>query len=1087
MSNHVRRFVHTCAVALALVGVSAVSAGAQGVTTSSIVGLVTDSQGLAVPGVTVTALHVPSGTTHTAVTQSDGRFSIPNVRVGGPYTVTATLSGFQPAERTGLTTALGVAADVDLTLGSVATSETITVSATADPVFSSGRTGAATAVSRRALETMPTHDGRLSSFVRLTPQSSGGLSFGQDSRLNNITVDGSYFNNSFGLGSAPGDRTGVAPISIDAIEQVQINIAPYDVRQGNFIGAGVNSVTRSGTNKYTVTGQYKFRNDSLVGTKSNDIEFNPGTFEYKNYGLSSGGPIVRNRAFYFFNVEDEAETSPGTTWRANSGGEPVTGQTTRVLASDLNALSSYLSSNFDYETGDYQGYDHQTPALRLLFKTDLNLTGNHRVSLRYTHLDSDTDVLLSDSSSLGFGSRRTRSTALNFRNSNYKILENIRSFIGQVNSVIGANTSNVLIAGYTSQDESRDSLGTFFPMVDILSGGSVYTTFGFEPFTPNNELRYKTYQVQNNLTTIRGAHTLTAGLSLERYESENVFFPGSQSVYSYSSLADWYTDTQDYLANPNRATSPVTLRRFQLRWMNIPGLDKPLQPLEVWYSSAYLQDEWRVRPNVTLTLGARMDVASFGDTAFANANADALTFRDVSGSPIQYSTGKLPDATPLWSPRAGFNWDVNGSRKWQVRGGTGIFTGKPAYVWISNQIGNTGVLTGFEQLENTVNRPFHPNPDHYKPTQVTGAPATSYELALTDANFKFPQVWRSNIAADYRLFENWTVTGEFLYSRDVNAVSYHNANLTAANGTFAGADGRPRWIGSNRVHANVANAIVLGNNADGSSWNAAASIERAYRNGLFVKGAYSYGISKNTVNPGSIASGSFNSNAQSGDPNNPGLGFGSGTLGHRVFGTATYNRDWFRFGGTTVSLFWEGVTRGNSSYTFQGDMNGDGLTNDLLYIHRDQSEMNFQAFTANGVTYTAEQQAQAWNAYIEQDSYLSKHRGEYAERGGVFLPMVFRMDLGVQQDLFANIGSRRHTLKFRFDILNVNNLISSDSGIGQSLISSQPLTNPSVDAQGRSTYRLRVVNNQLMATSLQKSPGTGDLWRMQFTLRYSFD
>ncbi len=1076
---------------LALMGVLAVglatNASAQGVTTSSIAGLVKDPQGLAVPGVTVTATHEPSGTVYSAVTQTDGRYLIPNARVGGPYTVVAELSGFQPAARGGLMLALGVTADVDLSLGMAAASETVTVTATADPVFSSTRTGAATAVTRMNLETMPTHDGRLSSFVRLTPQSSGGLSFGQDNRLNNITVDGSYFNNSFGLGGAPGDRTGVAPISVDAIEQVQVNIAPYDVRQGNFIGAGVNTVTRSGTNRYTVEGQYKFRSDALVGDKSGGVEFDPGTFEYKNYGISSGGPIVRNRAFYFLNFEDEAETTPGTTWRANNGGEPVTGQVTRVLASDLDALSSYLASNFNYQTGGYQGYDHKIPALRLLFKTDLNLADRHRVSLRYTHLDSETDVLASNSSSLGLGSRRSSSQSLNFQNTNYSILENIRSFIGQLNSVIGSSTSNVLIAGYTSQDESRGALETLFPLVEIREGSANYTTFGSEPFTPNNELRYKTFQLQNNLTHIRGRHTLTAGVSLERYESENVFFPGSQSVYVYNSLDDWYTDANDYLANPNRTTSPVSLRRFQVRWANIPGLDKPLQPLEVWYSSVYAQDEFRLNPNLTLTFGARMDIASFGDTGFANRDADALSFRNVDGSPIQYSTAKLPDATPLWSPRVGFNWNVRGEGMTQVRGGTGLFTGKPAYVWISNQIGNTGVLTGFEQIDNTTMRPFHPDPDHYKPTSVTGDPASSYELALTDPDFKFPQVWRSNIAVDQRLFSDWTVTGEFLYSKDVNGVSYHNANLVAANSAFVGADNRPRWVGSNRIHSNVSSAIVLGNNNEGSSWTASGSIERAFRGGFWFKGAYAYGETKNTVNPGSIASGSYFNNASAGDPNNPGLGLAGSTLGHRVFGAATYTKDWLPFGGTTISVFWEGVTRGYDSYRFAGDMNGDGANADLIYIHRDTSEMNFQQFSSGGVTYTADQQAQAWDAYIAQDPYLSQHRGEYATRNGVRLPMVFRMDLGIQQDFFANLGGRRHTLKFRFDILNLNNLISSSSGIGQSLVSNQPLTNPGVDSQGRSTYRLRVVNGQLMDTTFRDSPGVGDLWRMQFTLKYLFN
>ena len=1072
---------------LVLVALASVAgpAGAQGVTTSGISGIVTDAQGLVLPGVTVVAVHNPSGTKYSSVSQTDGRFSIQGMRVGGPYTVSSELSGFQSQTRTDIDLPLGVTIDVPFKLGVVAMSEEVTVVATSDHVFSSARTGAATTVPRTALESLPTLEGRLSSFVRLTPQSTGGMSFaGQDNRLNNITVDGSSFNNSFGLGGAPGDRTGVAPISVQAIEQVQVNIAPYDIRQGNFVGAGVNTVTRSGTNRFRGSAYFQYRDQDFVGTKAGGETFVPGKFEYKNYGGWGGGPLKENSAFYFVNLEDDATTEPGTNFRANKGGEPVGGQTTRVQASDLDALSAFLDSRFSYQTGVYQGYEHQTPARRFLAKSDINLSRNNKLSLRYNHLDSSTDVLLSTSSSLGFGSRRGNTNGLNFRNSNYKILENIRSFIGELNTVLGSSSSNTLIAGYTSQDESRDSLGTFFPMADILDGSSVYTTFGFEPFTPNNELRYSTFQFQDHFTMYRRQHRLTFGGGAERYESENVFFPGSQSIYVYNSLADFYTDANDQLANPNRTTSPVTLRRFQVRWMNIPGLEKPVQPLEVWSISAYVQDEWRPTDRLTLTLGVRADVPVFGDTAFENPNADALVFRDGDGNPKQYSTGKLPDTRALWSPRIGFNWAPGGDQQTQLRGGTGVFTGRPAYVWISNQIGNTGVLTGFEQLENTRARPFHPDPHHYKPANVTGAPATSYELALTDEHFRFPQVWRTNLAVDQRMRWGLVGTVEALVTRDVNGISYINANLAAPDARFVGADNRPRWTANApRIHAHVANAVVLQNQNAGSAWNISGTLERAYSRGLWVKGAYSYGRARNEINPGSIAIGSWVNNPHSGDPNNPGMSYTS--IGHRMFIAATYSKQWSRFGATTFSTFFEGSTGGGASYRFAGEMNNDGGTsNDMIYIHRDVSEMNFLTFTASGRTFTAAEQAQAWDAYIAQDPYLSKHRGEYAERGAATGPMSFSMDVSIAQDFIAG---RHNRFQLRFDILNFNNLLNSSWGIGQSLVSSQPLTNPAVDSAGRSTYRLRVVNNELMSQSYERNPGSGDVWRMQVSLRYMFN
>jgi outer membrane receptor protein involved in Fe transport len=1080
-----RRFALLAVCALAF---PVASAQAQGVTSGSMTGVVNDPQNQPVPGATVVAVHDPSGSRYEAVSRADGRFTILGMRVGGPYTVTASLSGFQPQPQRGVIVNLGTATDLVLALSNLTVTEEITVTAQSSDVFSSARTGAATTVARTALATLPTISDRLNDFTRLTPQYTGGTFggafVGADNRLNNITVDGSYFNNSFGLAGQPGDRTGVAPIAMEAVEEIQVNVAPYDVRQGNFVGAGVNSVTRSGGNSFRGSAYYWFRDDSLVGTEAKGLTVNPGTFEFDKLGAWLSGPIINDKLSFFISLEDENDVRPGTTFRANAGGETVQGSTTRVLASDLDALSSFLNSNFQYDTGPYADYSDETPAPRFLVKLNYNLNDRNKISVRYNQLDSMTDVLASTSSSLGFGGRNGNTNALNFQNSNYQILEDIRSVIGEWNSVIGPDKANTLIAGYTYQDESRASRGEFFPMVDILEQGVTYTTFGFEPFTPNNELRYKTFQLQDNFTWSRSNHTFTFGASVERYESENVFFPGSQSVYSYNSLADFYTDANDYLANPNRTTSPVTLRRFQVRWMNIPGLDKPVQPLEVWYTGLYAQDEWQASPRFKLTYGLRFDVPVFGDTGFTNANADQLTFRDETGADVRYETGKLPDANILWSPRAGFNWDMDGSRNTQLRGGSGVFTGRPAYVWISNQVGNTGVLTGFASLDNTRIRPFNPNPSAYKPTDVTGAPASAYELALTNADFKFPQVWRSNLAVDRRLPWGMIGTLEGIYSRDVNGIYYIDANLPAAQSAFVGADTRPRWT-NRRIHANVDNATVLKNQNEGSAWNFAASLKKSYRAGMLMA-AYAYSHSQNTVDPGSIARGSWTGNAMSGDPNNPGVS--TSAKGHRAYLAGSHRFDYLNFGSTTFSFFLEGYNNGTSSYIYSGDLNGDGATaNDLIYVPRDQSEMNFQAFTAGGRTYSAADQAAAWDAYINQDSYLSTRRGQYAERNGVLLPMVWRLDFAITQDLFKDTGGKRHGLQIRADFLNFSNLLNSDWGVGQRLISNSPLTNPGVDSQGRATYRLRVINNQLMNTSLQTTTFLTDVYRIQFSLKYSFN
>lgn len=1092
--------------ALAILLLTTIPSFAQ-TTTGSITGTAADESGGVLPGATVTVVHDPSGTRYETVTRADGRFSFPAVRVGGPYTVTVALSGFQSSVSKNVEVSLGVSSDIVAKLKTAALSEEVTVTAEADPVFSSARTGAATAVSREKLAALPTLNDRIDSFVRLSPQASGrDLSFGgSDNRLNNITVDGSFFNNSFGLGAAPGDRTGVSPISVAAIEEMQVSVAPYDVRQGHFIGASVNAVTRSGTNDYRGSAYYWFRDQDQVGKKAGANTFNPGTFTFHKFGAWVSGPIIKNKAFFFGSFEDDTQTQPGTTFRANKGGEAVGGSVTRVLASDLDALKSFLSTNFKYDTGPYQDYDHLTPSRRYLGKIDYNLNDRNHVSLRYSQLDSNTDVLASNSASLGFGNRRSSTLGLNFQNTNYQIGENRRSVIGEWNSTFGTNAANTLIVGYDKSDESRQSRGSLFPMVDILEAGSVYTTFGFEAFTPNNELRYKTFQAQNNFTLFRGKHTLTFGGSLERYESENVFYPGSQGIYTYNSLADFYTDARDYIANPNRTTSPITLRRFQVRYLNIPGLDKPTQPLEVWYNSLYAQDDFQATDRLKFTAGIRVDRPSFGDTGYKNALADALTFRDETGSPVQYSTKKLPDPVLQFSPRLGFNWDVTGDRTTQARGGTGLFAGPPLYVWISNQIGNTGVLTGFDDLSNTTARPFNPNPNAYKPTNVTGAPAASYELALTDKNFRFPRVWRTNLAVDRKLPWNLVGTGEFIYEKSVDGISYINANLAPANSAFTGADTRPRWTTTacniaqptsatnciNRIYPQVANATVLKNQDRGKIWHASGALEKNFKGG-FLKAAYSYGVAKNTVDAGSIAFGSWSANQISGDPNNPALGYGTNSPGKRFFLAGSFSREYLKIGATSVSLFWQ-MTQGNGTYTVSGDLNNDGTAgNDLIYVPRNQSEMNFVAFTAAGRTFTPAEQAAAWDAYISQDKYLSSRRGQYAERNGVFLPMIKRADMSITQELFRGQGGRRHALQFRADIQNIGNLINKNWGVGRRFVSAQPLILATaaqggpLTATGAPQYTMRAINGQLVSTSFEPSVLIGDVYQIQFSLKYTF-
>ena len=1079
------------------------------VTTGSLSGNVQNEAQASVSGASVIAIHLPSGTTYETTSRADGRFVIINMRVGGPYVVTVAFTGtgaaaFAPQTQENIEINLGVATDMRFDVKNISVSETVTVTAQSDTVFSSGRTGAATSVNRETLASMPTVRGLISDFTRLTPQTSGANSFGgADSRMNNMTVNGAAFNNSFGLGGQPGERTGVAPISLEAIEQVQVSIAPYDVRQGNFVGASVDTITRSGTNSLRASVYHRFRNEEFVGTEAAGLVFNPGTFNTTNTGLWAGAPVIKNRLFLFGNYENEADARPLSTFRANSGGEAVGGNVTRVLASDMTNLSAFLKSSFGYDTGSFDAPTDNTPQKRGLIRTDLNINNNNKFSFNYLQLNSSSDNLLSGSTSAGIGRRQVATDALNYANSNYSILENRKTSTGELNTVLGSTMANSLRVNYSSSDESRADIGKLFPFVDILQGGTAYISFGSEPFTPNNELRYNSFEIKNDFTKFSTKHELTFGGRVERYNSDNVFFNCcKQGAWVYNTLDEFYADAREALANPNRATSSVSARNYQLRYMNIPGLDKPSQPLHSLYGGAYAQDVWRPRSNLSITAGLRFDVPVFENTAYNNANANALNFRDETGGAVQYNSGQMPGANILWSPRFGFNYDLAGDQKTQIRGGTGVFTGQPLYVWISNQLGNTGVLQGSFTTPNTTAFPFTSNIDKYKPTNVTGAPATSYELNVTDNDYQFPQVWRTNLAVDRRLPGGITGTAEFMYNRDVNGIYYINANLPQAQSAFVGADNRPRWVGTacgvgtvggcvnriNNVAGNqVTSAIVLKNQDIGRNWNIAFSASKPMWHGLSLRTAYSYGEAKNTIDPGSTAFASWSTNGTPGDANNPGLGYSSASPGHRFFLSASYTKRYFGFGATSISGFWETRTIGNTSYIFAADANGDGANGDLIYIPKDKSEMNFQAFTAGGITFSAEQQADAFNSYITQDSYLSKNRGSYAQRGAVFLPLLHRMDASLTQDVFKDIKGKRNAGQFRIDVQNFGNLLNSDWGVGTRIIRNNILTTPAADANGRLGYRMQVVNNALVTKSYERTSGIGDVFQFMLSFRYSFN
>lgn len=1078
------------------------------VTTSTISGKVTDARGEALIGATVVATHVPSGTRYGTATNASGRYTLPAVRVGGPFSVTVSYTGFEAQTRENVLTNLGVASNVNFKLAESGISiDEVTISANRADLFSSERKGTAITFDNSAIASVPVIGSRsISEVTKFSPFGNGSSFGGQDSRLNNFTIDGSVFNNGFGLGddSKAGGRTGSTPISLDAIEEVQINIAPYDVRQSGFVGSALNAVTRSGSNEFSGSAYTFFRNNSETfnGNKVNGKDVTIGKFNENVYGARIGGPLIKDKLFFFANYEMVNRTEPAQTWFAQGSPNASDGdQVSRVLYQDMVDLSDFMSDKFGYETGPFEGYDATTDSKKFLVRLDYNLNDRNKLTIRYTHHDSEAYNLISNSNSLGFGTRRTNADAMTFQNAGYFIQDNTRSIVGEWNSMINNNLHNTFLIGYDKQIENRRYAGNLFPTIDILENNRTYISMGFDPFTPDNNLDYGTFHITNNLTYYSGRHTITGGVNYENYKSNNLFFPGSNGVYVFNSLADFYTAANAYVDDPDRTTSPVTLNRFQFRYSALEGAAKPFQELKTHRVDVYGQDNIEISNNFSLLVGLRIASIFFENTALENPVITNQEYIDLDGSRgYKINTGSMPNTQLLWEPRFGFNWDVSGNKTTQIRGGSGIFTGRPPFVWVSNQVGNNGILTGFIDDRNSTNFPFRPDVSGFIPATPT-LPST-FDIAVTDPDYKFPQVWKSNLAIDQKLPLGFVGTVEVLYNKNVNAVQYFDANLEPADRVFAGPDGRPRFPGSGsasvnndiRINNNVARAAVLSTTNEGYYFGASVKLEYPAKRGLYGMAAYTYSQAKDLMGAGSIASGSWQSAFSVNGNNRLDLAFANNDIPHRISGLLGYRFEYGKNVGaaTGISLGYIGDQSGRVSFAYAGDMNGDNVfNNDLIFVPNNASDLTFEQFQSGGKTFTVENQVAAFNTFIEQDEYLSTRRGQYAERNGRVFPWLHRFDLSVTQDFYLKIGGKRHAIQFRADILNVGNLFDNSWGVGNTLVTNRPVTFRSVNAEGVPVYRFatQVIDGetQMLRNTFIPSTSPANVWTAQFGIRYTFN
>jgi hypothetical protein len=1069
------------------------------VTTSAISGVVRDPKNQVLPGTTVSATHVPTGTVYKAATNKIGAYVFPAVRVGGPYTIIASYVGFKTDEVKDVATSLGVTSNVDFYLtDNTTTLNEVVIVGNKDNVFSKERTGASQQFSRRELQSIPTTGARtIESITKYNPFSNGSSFGAQDSRLNNFTIDGSQFNNNFGLGSSAsaGGRTGASAISLDAIDQLQVNVAPFDIRQSGFTGAGINAVTRSGTNELEGSVYQTQRDNSsrYVGDNARGTKVTASKFDEKVQGFRLGAPIIKNKLFIFGNYEQIERTEPGTTW--TSTGSPLSSsQVSRPTFQQLTDLSSFMKDKFQYETGPFEGYSNANTSKKYLVRLDWNINDKNKLTARYVNHNSSAEINISNSQSAGFGNRTGNINAMSFQNSGYTIQDNTRSSVLELNSKLSNTLHNNLIVSYDAQIENRGYLSQMFPTIDILQGSTTLTSVGFDPFTPGNKLDYNTFNITNNLTKYLNKHTLVGGFNFQRYISNNNFYPASNGVYIFNSLNDFYTAANQSLANDGKP-STLAPARFQFRYSALPGAAEPMQTLKSNRLDLYLQDEFTATENLKLTFGIRANVIDFQNTALENPAITAMTF--ANGEKL--NTGVMPKTQVLFEPRVGFNYDLNGESKTQFRGGTGVFTGRPPYVFLSNQIGNNGVLTGFIDVSGNAAAPygFTADPNKYFIPSTPTLPST-FDLALTDPNYKFPQVWKTNLAVDQKLpFLGLVATAEYLYNKTLNAVHYYEANLQNPVGTLGGVDNRPRFGGTDatvRVNNNVSRAAVLTNRDGAYHESLTLKLEKPIQKGLWGSIAWTTANSKDFMSAGSIASGSWQSALSVNGNNDLGLSFADGFAKNRFVGLLGYRIEYGKGlgGATTFTLGYVGQQSNPFSYIVAGDLNGDRVNNnDLVYVPQKGSDIKFVSFTSGGKTFTEAEQQSAFDAFIEQDSYLSTRRGQYAERNGGLLPYLHRFDLSVAQDVFVKIGGKKNSFQIRADILNFGNMVDNTFGVSQRATAPQLLNFVSRDASNVPTYRLQTQrltdgSTVLARDSYQYNSSVFDVWSAQLGIRYTF-
>jgi len=1059
----------------------------QGVTTASIGGKVTDAKGESLPGATIVAVHVPTGTTYGNTSDFDGFFRISNMRVGGPYKITISYIGFKSYVEQGVRLNLGQTKRFTVKLEEEANQlDEIVITSTTDGLIDGNKTGAATTIGLEKINTVPTASRSLADFVRLTPtvqisEGNDGFSIsiaGQNNRYNAIYIDGAVNNDVFGLAGSGtnGGQTGVNPFSIDAIEELQVNVAPFDVKIGGFTGGAINAITRSGTNKWEASAFSFFRNENLAG--KTPTELNAPTrerldeFSSLYYGVRAGGPIIKDKLFLFVLYERQEEEFPLPFDIADYNGDSD--------LAEVNRLRDFVNTAYGYDIGGFSNPIRTLNSDKITTRLDWNVNEKNKVMLRMSYVEAD-----------NLETRSSSPNRLGFENGSESFLDKTLSTTLEWNYQ-GNSIANNLLIGYTSNNADRDPAGSPFPTVIIGDGLNVFRSqglvFGAEPFSTANGLETEVLTITNNFQIFSGRHTITLGTHNEFTRVKNLFFAFNFGQYRYNSVDDFINNVnlRDYdraysLLSPGAGDSSSGAAEFNTKQFGF-----------------YVQDEVDLTDNFKFTAGVRVDIPVWED-GIANEDFNTRSVGIFGDALRGARVGQGIDTRMYLAPRVGFNWNVNGENKTQIRGGFGIFTSRLPFVWPGGTYNNNGVTGGFysdtELLDGTPIT-FNPDVNNQPVGAVPGTGQTGGNVDLFAPDFRLPQVTKWNLAIDQRLPAGFNVSADFLYQSNLNAIFYEGLNIDGPIGRLNGADNRLIWNDSRSARPDGAyeRIILASNTSEGDSWNASATLThnlRADKFSLQSSATYSYGDSRSIFDGTSSQNSSQWRNIYTVDGKNTArIATSDFAQGHRVFANFTASYEWNEHFKTTIGLLYDGTQGQPFSYGYsgQGLLNDDSRDNALFYVPANASEINLVDITDNNgnVLFTAAQQWEALDEYISNNAYLDGRRGGYTQRNGDRGLWSHQLDLKFIQDFSIVIGENRHSLQFTADIFNFGNLLNKDWGTRwisidtdvAEVVGGGGTANPEFQFDPRFTPISNIVDDRGIQSSR---------WQAQIGLRYIFD